>query len=83
MGIEFVRHKKGWQGIPLHEKKIIKKSILDLSDNTKDRRDALSILFEKYNLYMGGRYKPSSQTCGSCVSNVVNTFKAQIEKENG
>ena len=73
----------GWDFIPKEQKAIIKDSLKKIIDPTLDKRDYLDILFSMYNLYMGGSYKDSSKTCGSCVSNVINTFQKFVNKENG
>jgi len=74
---------KGWEFIPESQKEIIRDSLIKIKDPKLDRRDYLDILFEMYNLYMGGSYPPSSKTCGSCVGNVLRVFQVNVDKENG
>jgi hypothetical protein len=78
-----MRRTNGWDFIPKEQKAIIKDSLKKIIDPTLDRRDYLDILFSMYNLYMGGTYKDSSKTCGSCVKNVINTFQRLVSEENG
>jgi len=83
MGIAKVFMERGWQLIPNHNKEIIKQSLLDFKNKSQNKQDALNKLFEMYNLYMGGNYRASSQTCGTCVRTVVTVFTNQVKKEYG
>ena len=69
----------GWEFIPEKEKELIKESLIKLQNRRPDRKDYLDILFDMYNLYMGGTYKESNKTCSSCVSKVKKTFQKYLD----
>ena len=55
-----IQKTKGWEFIPKEQKAIIRDALIKIEDPKLDRRDYLDLLFEMYNLYMGGNYRRSS-----------------------
>ncbi len=74
--------KQGWENISKNEQKLIAVCLEKFKDPKENRQEALTILFNMFNMYMGGNYGDAAKTCGTCVRTVINAFTTKV-KNNG
>tara|TARA_B100001094_G_C17943069_1_gene676607 strand:- start:575 stop:814 length:240 start_codon:yes stop_codon:yes gene_type:complete len=73
--------KTGWENISKSEKKLIAICLDKIKDPKENRQEALTILFNMFNMYLGGNYGDAAKTCGTCVRTVVKAFTQKIEND--